>query len=49
MLRYVTGTSDFGIQYGSKVECVLEVFCDSDWSGDIQDMKSTSGFVFNLG
>ncbi|XP_039117898.1 uncharacterized mitochondrial protein AtMg00810-like [Dioscorea cayenensis subsp. rotundata] len=49
VLRYVAGTYDYGIQYNSNVDCVLEGYCDSDWSGDTQDRKSTSSFVLSLG
>ena len=24
-------------------------FCDSDWAGSMDDMKSTSGYCFSLG
>lgn len=49
VLMYVTENYDFWIHYNSKVECVLEGYCDSDWSGSTQDKKNTSSFVFNLG
>lgn len=49
ILRYLAGTSDFGIQYQSGVKLKLEGFADSDWCGYLQDRKSTSCFVFNLG
>lgn len=49
VLRYLARTSDYGIQYNKGVKCVLESFVDSDQSGDVQDKKITSWFVFNLG
>ena len=49
VLRYIQGTSDFGIMYKKNVEIKLLGFCDSDWVGSIDDMRSTSGYVFSLG
>ena len=42
------GTIHFGVHYvvGSPLELVG--FSDSDWDGDPNDMKSTSGYVFML-
>lgn len=33
-MRYLAGTSNFGIQYKQGVRCVLEGFVDNDWSGN---------------
>jgi hypothetical protein len=49
VLRYIQGTLGYGIKYDSKVETKLIGFCDSDWAGCMDDMKSTSGYVFSLG
>ncbi|KAJ9559214.1 hypothetical protein OSB04_013828 [Centaurea solstitialis] len=46
VLRYLKGTTDFGIWYKSGGEGSLEVFTDSDFAGDIDSRKSTSGYVF---
>jgi hypothetical protein len=46
VLRYLKGTSDYGIWYQSGGRGNLEVFTDSDYAGDIEDRKSTSGNVF---
>lgn len=46
ILRYIKGTKDMGIQYtcnGKPLEIVA--FCDSDFAGDVQDGKSTSGYA----
>ena len=48
LLRYLRGTVGHGILYkqeGSK-ECIG--FSDADWAGDVNDRKSTSGYVFML-
>lgn len=49
VLRYLARTKAFCIQYSNRLELKLEGFADSDWCEDVQDRKSTSGFVFNLG
>jgi len=46
-LRYLQYTSDLGIEY-YKDYGTLSGFSDSDCAGDIDDRKSTSGFVFVL-
>ncbi|KAB2625790.1 hypothetical protein D8674_017450 [Pyrus ussuriensis x Pyrus communis] len=49
VLRYIQGTMDFGIEYVKGKSALLIGYCDSDWAGSIDDMKSTSGYAFNLG
>ena len=49
ILRYVKGTSDFGILYEKGVSCKVVSFCDADYAGDISTRKSTTGYVFSLG
>ncbi|KAB2620734.1 hypothetical protein D8674_037714 [Pyrus ussuriensis x Pyrus communis] len=49
VLRYIQGTMDFGIEYVKGKSAVLIGYCDSDWAGSIDDMKSTSGYAFSLG
>lgn len=46
ILRYIKGTLDFGLFYSISNNFKLEGFCDSDWAGDVDDRKSTTGFVF---
>lgn len=50
ILRYLKGTTDLGIFYkkgGSNMK--LMAFTDNDYAGDLDDRRSTSGFVFMLG
>lgn len=49
VLRYLKGTIGDGIWY--KITCLIKLpsFSDSDWAGCLDDMKNTTGFVFNLG
>lgn len=49
ILRYVKGTTVFGIRYMREGNTKLFGFVDSDYAGDMDDMKSTSEFVFMLG
>nr|KYP74877.1 Retrovirus-related Pol polyprotein from transposon TNT 1-94 [Cajanus cajan] len=49
ILRYLKGTTEFGILYKKEEDTTLVAYTDSDFAGDIDDRKSTSGFVFSLG
>ncbi|XP_047167621.1 secreted RxLR effector protein 161-like [Vigna umbellata] len=49
VIRYVKGTSDFGVKFTWSKEFKLASFSDSDWRGSMDDMKSTSGYCFTLG
>ncbi|XP_074318549.1 secreted RxLR effector protein 161-like [Silene latifolia] len=49
ILRYLRGTSNFGVMFESSVEPKLTTYSDIDWAGTIDDMKSTSGYAFTLG
>ncbi|KAK8672471.1 hypothetical protein V6N13_110839 [Hibiscus sabdariffa] len=49
VLRYLKGTSDFGVIFNPCVDSKLFAYSDSDWGGSVDDMKSTLGYVFSLG
>ncbi|GKV41340.1 hypothetical protein SLEP1_g48885 [Rubroshorea leprosula] len=49
ILRYIKGTTDFGLNYFASNDFTLRGFSDSDWAGDIDDRKSTTGCVFYMG
>ncbi|KAG6526934.1 hypothetical protein ZIOFF_009021 [Zingiber officinale] len=49
ILRYVKGTLDYDIFYQASVPVNLVGYTDSDLAGSIDDSKSTSGYVFDLG
>jgi len=40
---------DLGLCYHFGSPEDIDGFCDSDFAGDSQDSKSTSGYVFTLG
>lgn len=48
ILRYLQGTSKFGIFYGKGEKSELLGFTDSDYTKDSDDRNSTSGYVFML-
>jgi hypothetical protein len=45
VLRYLQGTFDFGIRYKHGGKGEMEVFTDSDFGGDANKFKSTSGYM----
>lgn len=45
VLRYLQGTHDYGIWYKHGGNGNMEVYTDSDFGGDVNDYKSTSGYV----
>ena len=49
VLRYIKGTSSFGLRYERGMKHSIQGFSDSDFAGDSYDRKSTSGQVFFIG
>ncbi|CAA7019223.1 unnamed protein product [Microthlaspi erraticum] len=48
VLRYLKGTMGFGVFYGKSPKLNLLGYTDSDYARDMDDRKSTSGYVFLL-
>jgi len=52
VFRYLHGTSDYGLCYQGRpgLGRVLDIHgvVDTDWAGDLDKRRSTSGYVFNL-
>lgn len=48
VLRYLQSTSTLSLAYIMNSETQLEGYSDSDWAGDKDDSKSTSGYLFSL-
>ncbi|GMI77151.1 hypothetical protein HRI_001384400 [Hibiscus trionum] len=49
ILRYIKGTSEFGIFYNKGNDFSLQGYTDADWAGNIEDRRSTSGYCFSFG
>ncbi|KAJ6992892.1 Retrovirus-related Pol polyprotein from transposon TNT 1-94 [Populus alba x Populus x berolinensis] len=49
ILRYLKGTIDFGVFYKKGSDNILKGYTDSDFAGDLDGGKSTSGYVFMIG
>lgn len=49
VLRYLNGTTNFEIFYKKGGSKSLIGYTDRDYAGDVEDRKSTSGYVFMLG
>ena len=52
VFRYLHGTNDYGLCYQGRLglDRMLDIrgFIDADWAGDLDQRRSTSGYVFNL-
>jgi hypothetical protein len=49
ILRYVAGTLDYGLHYGRAPDTVRFIgYCNSDFAGDVDTSKSTTGTMFFL-
>jgi len=52
VFRYLHGTSDYGLCYQGRpgLDKVLDIcgFVDANWVGDLDQRRSTCGYVFNL-
>ena len=49
ILRYLKGTTHFGLHYSDIAPPDCVGYSDADWAGDTGDRKSTSAYVFLLG
>ena len=48
IMRYLSQTVHMKLVYKKSGDCRLIGYCDSDWAGDKQDYKSTTGYTFML-
>ena len=48
IFRYLNGTISLGLLYSKDKGKECTGYSDADWAGDLNDRKSTSGFVFKL-
>ena len=49
IMRYLKGTTDYGLYYKKDDKFELRVYTDANWTGNVDDRKSTSGGAFFLG
>src|SRR5579871_5230273 len=50
ILRYLKGTVNYGLVFEKRNRDIcLEVYCDADYAGYLDDRKSTSGYILILG
>lgn len=47
VFRYLKGTIGFKLTYGRTTQ-MMEGYCDADFGGDVDERRSTSGYVFVL-
>ena len=47
-LRYLQGTKGLMLTYRRSDSLKIEGYLDSDFAGDIDDKKFTSGYIFTL-
>ena len=49
ILRYIKGTLSFGLLYKKGEIMKVAGYCDADYAGDHDTLRSTTGYVFKLG
>jgi hypothetical protein len=49
IFRYLQGTLQFKLRFGGLSPQDVVGYCDADWAGDLEDRRSTTGFVFMMG
>ncbi|GLU10855.1 hypothetical protein SLE2022_276360 [Rubroshorea leprosula] len=49
VLRYIKGIYELGLWFDSNQQGRLQGYADSDWAGSMEDMISTTGYVFSFG
>ena len=48
ILRYIKGIANYGIKFSQVEKFNLHGYSNSDWAGNINDMRSTSGYYFSF-
>ncbi len=49
IFRYLQGTLQMKLQFDATPSKEVFGYCDADWGGDLEDRRSTTGFVFMIG
>ena len=45
LLRYLVGTYSLGLHFKPHMPLKLDIYADADWAGNIDDRRSTSGYL----
>ncbi|GIL54468.1 hypothetical protein Vafri_9945 [Volvox africanus] len=48
VLRYVAGTRNLGLVFRRRLSEVIDGYSDSDWAGDMNTRRSTTGYIFRV-
>lgn len=48
VMRYLKGTINYKLQFTRDSKDYIEGFSDADWAGDVDDRKSTSGYIYKF-
>ena len=48
IMRYLNGTQNYGLLYDKEKVTDFIGYSDADWAGDLDDRRSTSGYLFKL-
>ncbi|GLI71559.1 hypothetical protein VaNZ11_016806 [Volvox africanus] len=48
VLLYVAGTKELGLRFKKEEVENIDGYCDSDWAGDKESRRSTTGYVFRI-
>ena len=48
IMHYLNGTWNYGLLYDKEKVTDFIGYSDADWAGDLDDRRSTSGYVFKL-
>jgi hypothetical protein len=49
IFQYLQGTLQMKLQFGATPSNEVLGYCDANWGGDLEDRRSTTGFVFMIG
>jgi hypothetical protein len=49
ILRYISGTLDYGLLFYNNSTTSIHAYADADWAGNLDDRRSTSGFCVYIG
>lgn len=49
VLRYLAGTTNYGIFLSSTTPLTVHAYSDEDWAGDADDYISTNAYVIYIG